>query len=129
MPAGAHQHSCANLAIDQPGILLLLDAIDLDTLAHPRTTSVQQKSIKFAASYAVADRFFKGYRYRLIRHAGDLERGNRLKDARAAIFSSIDVEQLDDRGRDPAGAHLVAREIRTVKHDDIQSRALQCPRA
>src|SRR5262249_50750155 len=80
MPARTDQHFCLNLTIDQPIILLLLDAFHLHAFAHSRPTSSEQISVEFATPYSVADGFVKRYRKRLLFHTGDLKRGNRLKD-------------------------------------------------
>src|SRR5690349_6462913 len=129
MSARTHQHPRSNFIIDYPRILLLLDALYLHTLPHSRSASSQQVRVKLTASDTVADRLFIQNRNRLFLHCGDLKSGNRLEGAASGVLCGIDAEQFDDWRCNPAGAHLVAREICPIEYEDFESRVPQRPRA
>jgi hypothetical protein len=110
--------SIASLAIQRP-------------CAEPqaRARAREQIVVELAAADPVRDRLAvvdaRGPRA----EACDGEAVHRLEHALARILRGIDLERRQHRRRDPARAHLVAREAAPVEHHHVEARAHQRARA
>ena len=121
VPAGADDQRRRETAVDDPARADAFDGADGFAEPEPGAAAAQQEMIELAAAHGEAHgSVVAGLDHRPADDAG-AKAGQGLEDVVAAVGLAVDVQVGQDLGRDPAGAHLVAREGRFVENQDIEA--------
>src|SRR6185436_13640215 len=129
MPAGADHEWSPDAVVYEPGAVFAGDTAHGLAKGEARPRALQQVMVEFATPDAEARRGLVAHRRCGPADGADAKAADRLQHALARILVKIEFQRRHCGRRDPAGAHLVAREFLLVDDEYIEACPAQLPRA